>query len=144
MFSRTCEYGIRATLHIADRSLQNERVSLKYIAETIDSPEAFTAKILQQLARVGIISSIKGPNGGFEIEAGKLETLVLAEIVRAIDGESIFIGCGLGLKVCDENRPCPVHNRFKLIRNELRSMLENTKVADMARSLNDGLSFLTA
>ncbi|MET0760542.1 MAG: transcriptional regulator, partial [Flavobacterium sp.] len=47
MFSKTCEYGIRASIFIASQSYQNNRIGLKDIAKKIDSPEAFTAKILQ-------------------------------------------------------------------------------------------------
>src|SRR5690554_6544019 len=101
MFSKACEYGIRATLFIAQNSAANNRVSLKEISEKIDSPEAFTAKILQQLARNGIIISYKGPHGGFQIEKPKLETIHLNEIVDALDGDSIYNGCGLGLKECN-------------------------------------------
>ena len=65
MFSKTCEYGIRATIFIASQSYQNKRVGLRDIAKKIDSPEAFTAKILQILAKTHIIHSIKGVGGGF-------------------------------------------------------------------------------
>ena len=51
MFSKTCEYGIKATLFIAQMSQKGERVSLKDIASAIDSPSAFTAKILQTLSK---------------------------------------------------------------------------------------------
>ena len=58
MFSKACEYGIRATLYIAMNSLEDKRVSLRNIAGKIDSPEAFTAKILQQLVHHHIIHSV--------------------------------------------------------------------------------------
>ena len=63
MFSKTCEYGIRATIIIATESYQDNRVGLKEIAEKIDSPVAFTAKILQVLSRENIIHSVKGVGG---------------------------------------------------------------------------------
>ena len=68
MFSKACEYGIKATIFIASNSYEKQRVSLKEIAKEIDSPEAFTAKILQNLVRHKIINSVKGAYGGFEIE----------------------------------------------------------------------------
>lgn len=142
MFSKACEYGIRATVYIAKQSLESKRVSLVDIARQIDSPEAFTAKILQQLVRNSIISSIKGPNGGFEIEKSKLPKIKLSQIVYAIDGDSIYRGCGLGLAECSEEAPCPVHDKFKKIRNELRAMLENTSLNELALGLKKGLTFL--
>ena len=108
MFSKACEYGIRAVIYIAQKSLNEERASLKDITAEIDSPEAFTAKVLQQLAKAKIINSVKGPNGGFEIDKDEIDSIKLSEIVNALDGDSIYKGCGLGLKVCNANEPCPV------------------------------------
>ena len=142
MFSKTCEYGIKAVVFIAKTSDTQERVSLKSIAQAIDSPEAFTAKILQQLVRSNLVDSQKGPNGGFFLEAEKLDGLVLADVVNAIDGDSIYKGCGLGLKDCDETRPCPMHDEFKKIRDNLKMMLQNAKISELAFGLNEGVTFL--
>ena len=142
MFSKACEYGIRAVIHIAVASLEGNRVSLKSTAKEIHSPEAFTAKILQLLTKNEIISSIKGPNGGFEIDRKKMSEIKLIQIVSAIDGDSIFKGCGLGLKECSEIHPCPVHNKFKKIRSDLHHMLENTSIYELARNLKKGTTFL--
>lgn len=142
MFSKACEYGIRATICIAARSMQDSRVSLKDIAREIDSPVAFTAKILQQLVRNNIVDSIKGPTGGFQIEKKEIDSIKLSHIVSAIDGDSIFKGCGLGLKECSESHPCPVHHKFKKVRNELQEMLENTSIYEMATSSEIGLTHL--
>ncbi len=90
MFSKSCEYGIKATAFIAVEAERNQRVSLKAIAKAIDSPVAFTAKILQQLARTGIIDSILGATGGFEIQQSRISKITLSEIVSAIDGDKIY------------------------------------------------------
>lgn len=142
MFSKACQYGIRATLYIAESSIENQRVSLKDIAKGIDSPEAFTAKILQQLARKGIIHSVKGPSGGFEIQPEDFEKIKLIQIVSAIDGDHFFTGCGLGLKKCDENNPCPIHNEFKSVREGMKTMLSNTDIRTLANGIKSGNTFL--
>lgn len=142
MFSKACEYGIRATLYVAQQSLGGERTSLKDIAREIDSPEAFTAKILQQLARNSIIKSVKGPYGGFEISKEEMNTLKLSQIVDTIDGDKIYKGCGLGLKECNAAKPCPVHYKFLAIREDLRKMLESTSIYELATNLDTGLAFL--
>ncbi len=142
MFSKACEYGIRASIYIAGQSHKDKRVSLKDIAKEIGSPEAFTAKILQQLSKNNIIDSVKGPSGGFQIEKKKINKVKLSHIVLAIDGDSIYKGCGLGLKECSEKVPCPVHNQFKVIRTSIISMLENTNLSDLSMGLKDGLTFL--
>ena len=142
MFSKACEYGIRASIYIAEQSQLNRKVSLKQVADAIESPAAYTSKILQLLSRNKIINSDKGPTGGFSIDKLELEKIKLSTIVQAIDGNNIYIGCGLGLNKCNENKPCPVHNQFKSIRNELKIMLENTTVKSLADDFEKGLTFL--
>ncbi|MBO3098821.1 RrF2 family transcriptional regulator [Gelidibacter pelagius] len=142
MFSKACEYGIKASIYIALNSYDGNRVSLKEIAKEIDSPEAFTAKILQALVRNDIINSVKGAHGGFEIPKEEISSIKLSQIVNSIDGDSIYHGCGLGLNVCDENHPCPVHDQFKVIRNELKLMLESTNLEQLALDIKSGASFL--
>ncbi|HEU4789749.1 MAG TPA: Rrf2 family transcriptional regulator [Flavobacterium sp.] len=142
MFSKTCEYGIRATIFIASESYQNKRVGLKDIAKKIDSPEAFTAKILQILSKDNIINSIKGVGGGFEIPRETMKEIKLAQIVNALEGDRVFTGCGLGLTHCSEDHPCPMHEKFKSIRNELAFMLENTNLEELALGIKTGDTFL--
>lgn len=142
MFSKTCEYGIRATIFIASQSYQNQRVGLKDIAKKIDSPEAFTAKILQILSKDNIINSIKGVGGGFEIPRESMKEIKLAQIVNALEGDRVFTGCGLGLAHCSEDHPCPMHEKFKSIRNELAFMLENTNLEELALGIKTGDTFL--
>lgn len=142
MFSKACEYGIRATIFIASESLKNNRVGQKEIAEEIDSPVAFTAKILQKLVHRNIVSSAKGVGGGFSIEKFRMKEVKLAEIVQAIDGDSVFKGCGLGLSDCSEDHPCPVHDKFKFIKAELIAMLESTTLEELALGIKSGNTFL--
>jgi Rrf2 family iron-sulfur cluster assembly transcriptional regulator len=142
MFSKACEYGIRAATYIASQSLEARRVSLNEIAQEIDSPAAFTAKILQQLSRNRIVDSVKGASGGFEIERARIDQIKLSQIVYAIDGDNVYMGCGLGLKECNANKPCPVHDKFVQIRSDLKSMLENTSLYEMTKGLEVGLTYL--
>lgn len=142
MFSKSCEYAIRAMIYIAGQSLKGQRVSLRDIAQEIDSPVAFTAKILQQLSKSNVVSSVKGPTGGFYLSAEQLADISLARVVKAVDGDKVFKTCGLGLKDCSEKRPCPVHHKFKSIREDLCKMLDSTTVSEMALGLKSGLTFL--
>ncbi|PKP16710.1 MAG: transcriptional regulator, partial [Bacteroidetes bacterium HGW-Bacteroidetes-23] len=96
MLSKTCEYAVRATLIIAAATQEGNRISLREIARKIDSPESFTAKILQKLARNNIVDSLKGNGGGFYVSKEKLTKVTLGEIVLAIDGTALFKRCSLG------------------------------------------------
>ncbi len=116
-------------------------VSLKDIAKGTNSPEAFTAKTLQKLSRTDILNSIKGPNGGFFLSKPTSE-IMLSEIVIAIDGNEIFTGCALGLSECSETKPCPVHDKFKGIKEDLIAMCYNTSLAETSQKLADGTVFL--
>lgn len=142
MFSKACEYGIRASIFIAKNSFEGKRVSPKEISEEINSPQAFTAKILQALVANKIIESVRGAYGGFQIEKEKIAQIKLAQIVNAIDGDDIYKGCGLGLEKCNENHPCPMHDKIKDIRNGLRDMLQNTSLEELALDIKIGASFL--
>jgi Rrf2 family protein len=142
MFSKSCEYGIKAVIFIAQKSLQNERVRLDDIASAIDSPVAFTAKTLQLLSRNNIIHSVMGANGGYEIPKEKIENITLLQLVKIIDGELIYNGCGLGLTECNNDAPCPIHDDFIKVRNELKQMLQNTNILELVNNLGNGLTHL--
>ena len=142
MFSKSCEYGIRAAIYIAEQSLKGRKTGLAHVAKAIDSPEAYTSKILRQIAREKIIRSEKGPNGGFSMSSSQLDSGKLSDIIKSFDGDHIYKGCALGLKLCDEEKPCPLHHEFKGIRTKLKNMLETTYIRDLASGLEKDLTFL--
>jgi Rrf2 family protein len=142
MFSKACEYAIRAVVYIAGCSADGQRSGLKEIAQRTGSPEAFTAKILQRLSHAGLIRSMKGPGGGFEVPPELAQKVRLSDIVSAIDGDTIFTGCALGLSQCDSEKPCPLHDHFLIVREDLRAMLEGTTMHDLVGDLRSGSTFL--
>ncbi|MDP2043520.1 MAG: Rrf2 family transcriptional regulator [Algoriphagus sp.] len=141
MFSKACKYAINSMIFLATMPEGEECIGLKEIAVAINSPEAFTAKILQTLVREHLLESIKGPNGGFRIsESGR--KVSLHRVVEVVDGDSIFTGCALGLQECSEKRPCAVHHKFKAIRDHLTGMMMTTTLEDMAKGIQQGVSYL--
>lgn len=141
MFSKACEYAIRAVLYVAIRSADGTKLNIQEIAREIDSPQPFTAKILQTMVREGIISSTKGPNGGFFIKP-KSKPILLNSIVKAIDGVDILQTCVLGLKECSDKFPCPVHNEIKSSKHQLRDTLRKKSVQELADEFAGGKTFL--
>lgn len=141
MVSKTCEYGIKALLFVAQKSEVSGKVGVREIAKAIDSPEPFIAKILQDLARKGLVLSSKGPSGGFYLDKKGLKT-TLAEIVYAIDGDKLFTGCGLGLKSCSAKNPCPIHDQFVDVRKQIKTMMESTTLGDYPAALELGQKVL--
>lgn len=142
MFSKACEYALRAVLYVSIKSVNGSRLSIPEIAKEIDAPFAFTGKILQTLVREEIISSIKGPNGGFYIDP-KSKPVALSDIVKAIDGsDDVLHTCALGLKDCSDKFPCPIHGEIKIYKDRLRTVMKETTVQSLANDLSKGKTFL--
>ncbi len=142
MFSKSCKYGLRSVIFIAGQAGENKKVSLTAVASGIDSPQAFTAKILQQLTKSSIVNSTKGPYGGFFIRKEDLETILLSDVVSVFDGDSVYTGCGLGLSKCDAKSPCPLHDKFITIRANIKVMLNSSLAAILNSEAEENLMFL--
>lgn len=127
MFSKACKYAINAMIYLATLPLSHDRAGIKKISKAINSPEAFTAKILQELVKSDLLNSVKGPNGGFCLKGDPSKTFI-SQIVHSIDGDNLTTGCALGLVKCSEEHPCPVHYKFKAVRDHLTEMLMNTNL----------------
>lgn len=141
MFSKSCEYAIKAAIHICIETRHGGRLSVAEIAGAIDSPEPFTAKILQNLSRHGMVSSVKGPGGGFFIDK-HAKPIVVMDIVKLIDGPAAFERCGLGLKECNHETPCPIHNEFVSYSRKLKNLLEKKTIQELSKSIGSGKAFL--
>lgn len=142
MFSKTCEYAIRATIIIASESQLGNKVSLREIARKIDSPESFTAKILQKLAKNNLVESSKGNGGGFFVSKEMMTKVKLGHIVLAFDGDGVYNRCSLGLQDCSEFKPCPFHNQYKPIREQLKRALDFTDLTNLIAGLKIGETHL--
>lgn len=108
MLSNACKYAIRSVLYLAIHSDINTKIGVKTIAEELETPQPFLAKLLQQLTRDKLVSSTKGPNGGFYLDEQNKNNAVW-DVIKSIDGTSKFDNCFLGLSRCDNKNPCPVH-----------------------------------
>lgn len=141
MFSKACEYAIRSSIYVASQTLSGNRVSLIDVAQKIESPEAFTSKILQKLVKHNIIRSVKGPGGGFEIDINSLENIKLKVIVEAFEGD-VLNRCSLGLQECSDVQPCPFHYKYKPVKEKLLHIFENTSLGDLMKGFQDGKTYL--
>lgn len=135
MFSKSCEYAIKACIFIAQNSDDVKCVSVKEIAKGIHAPEYFVAKILQELSRKKVISSVKGPNGGFCMSEVQMNKPVL-HIVLLIDGDGLLNNCVLGLEHCSSINPCPMHHEYQKIKQRLKNMLENNSILDFKKLIS--------
>jgi Rrf2 family protein len=130
-FSKACEYAIKTMIYIRANQESGKRVGLREISSQIKSPEAFTAKILQQLVKGGLLVSLRGPQGGFEISQSNAE-ISLMDVVRIFDGDGMIRNCVLGLESCSSEHPCAVHGHFVALRDRYSNVLINTSLDDVA------------
>ncbi|MCE2961676.1 MAG: RrF2 family transcriptional regulator [Chitinophagales bacterium] len=142
MLSKSCEYALKSILYITKHSKNEVRVGAKNISDDLGIPYHFAAKLLQILAKADIISSQKGPNGGFFLTEENLKHS-LADVVRAIDGNGIFVNCILGLKTCSEIRPCPLHVEFQDIKKKITRGFEDTRLDEFQEKLLSGDYYLS-
>jgi Rrf2 family iron-sulfur cluster assembly transcriptional regulator len=108
MLSNACKYAVRAVLYLAIETDEVKKIGVKKIAEDLETPQPFLAKLLQQLNKGNLVSSTKGPHGGFYLSKKDNKNAVW-DIIVAIDGTAKFDDCFLGLSTCSDETPCPIH-----------------------------------
>ncbi|CAM1354653.1 RrF2 family transcriptional regulator [Tenacibaculum insulae] len=108
MLSNACKYAIRSVLYLSVNFTDNTKVGVKKIAEELKVPQPFLSKLLQQLTKNDLVSSSKGPAGGFYLNEKNLKNTVW-DIIKCIDGTTKFDNCFMGLSSCNDLNPCPVH-----------------------------------
>ena len=141
MLSNSSKYALKAVLYLALHTDENNKMMVKDLNERINVPKAYIAKLLQELSKRKIISSTKGPNGGFYItESNKKHTIM--EIIEIIDGKKRIEYCLLGLEDCNEKKPCPIHSFISPSRSKMIALLKSKTVDDLAKDLKLNKAFL--
>jgi len=135
IYSNACEYGIRAMVYLVGRG-EDRKILLKDIAENENIPGPFLGKVFQTLVKAGLLTSSKGPGGGYQL-AKTPEEITLYDIYCAIDGGKDLDACAVGLKDCHDEPPCPLHDTWKPIRNSIRQYLETTTLRTMSQAVTD-------
>jgi len=132
IYSKACEYAIRAMTYLARHP--NRMCLAKEISSNEEIPHYFLSKILQSLAREGLLKSTKGPGGGFQL-AKPAKSITLYHIKKAVDGVNDLEECAVGLARCNDQVPCPLHDTFQPLRQQIKQYLRETTLADMARAV---------
>ena len=137
MLSKSSKYAIRAVIFLSIHSDENNKLSPIEIARSIEIPAPFIAKILQELTKRGLISSLKGRGGGFYLtKKNKKNSLI--SIVDSIDGVDKFQECMLGLPVCSDINPCPIHHAITPLRKNLIAQLTYKTIDELASEVKVG------
>jgi len=135
LLSKSCVYGLRAALFMASKK-EEGYLPIREISNKLDISFHFLTKILQQLTSAGLLESFRGPNGGVRLTKDGKE-ISLLEIVEAIDGPDLLTECALGLPRCGEDIPCPLHEKWANTRDNIRVMLQQTSLKEMAEKAKD-------
>ena len=141
MLSKSTEYAIRALVYISLQNLTGRRPLITEISKEIESPQAFTAKILQILSRHRLVCSTKGRGGGFYFDDRNIN-ISIYDVINVMEGDDLFYKCGFGLKNCDDNNPCPLHNRYKAVRDNYYRIVKEESIASLAKRIYDGVAVL--
>ncbi len=135
MLGKTTEYALRALVYVYMQNIKGKRPGYKEISKEIDSPEQFTAKVLQNLARAELVSSVKGRGGGFFFDE-PTNPITLFKVIEAVEGKEYFSKCGFGLKRCDANNPCPLHDNYAPVREAFYEMVNKMTIQSLANKIN--------
>lgn len=141
MLSNSSKYALKALIYLALHTDENNKMMAKDISERINVPKAYMAKLLQGLAKRNIISSAKGPKGGFYSNpSNKNRTLI--EVIEVIDGKRKLESCIIGLEDCNEQKPCPLHSLISPSKSKMTAILESTTINDLSKDLELNKVFL--
>jgi len=141
MLARNTVYAIRALVYIQLKNWEDVRPGVSEIAREIEAPEAYLAKILQILTRRRIINSRKGRGGGFHFPDDQ-DTPTLYHVILVMEGDACFKKCGFGFKDCNDVNPCPLHEHYMKIRENLLTLAQSETIASISRKIVDGKAFL--
>jgi Rrf2 family protein len=129
MLSKSCEYGLRATLYLSTVEAEGY-VPIGTISDELDISFAFLTKIFQKLNDAGLLESKRGPKGGVSLTR-PADSVTLYEIVVAIDGDDLFEQCVLGLPGCGEAEPCPLHDHWSEEKTRIEDVFRSTTLSEL-------------
>jgi Rrf2 family protein len=127
--SKKTDYGLLALNYLASEAPAGV-ASARVIAEKYEIPVELLAKVLQQMARVGLVAAQKGAHGGYKLGRAA-STITLADIVEAIDGPLAITACGRNDDPCDQYGSCTVRDPLSRVKDKILTVLQTTTLAEM-------------
>jgi len=128
-------YGLRATVFLAKKK-QGDYVTIREISDELGISFHFLTKVLQRLTKSELLESYKGPNGGVKLARPAAE-ITFMDVVISIDGNTIIDDCALGLPGCGILKPCPLHDQWSVLKQNMLKMMRNVTMADIANGSNE-------
>ena len=127
--TRAGEYAVRSVLYLASQG-QGVVCNRKRIANAMDIPTQFLAKIAQQLAHAGLIEIVQGSKGGLRLLKTP-EKVSLLDVVEAVIGEIFLNDCLLKPESCNRRNACAAHMVWQKARRQLRATLRDASFAKL-------------
>jgi len=128
---RESEYALEGLLALAKKPT-GATMLLRDIAAAGAVPESFLSKIFQKLARAGVLQSSRGAVRGYSL-GRRPKNIRVKEVFVAIEGSELFERCLFWNDRCAEADPCPMHARWKPVRQQVMDMMEETSLADLLK-----------
>ncbi len=141
ILSRTSQYAIQALIYIATQP-RGVPILNRTVAEHLSVPPAYLAKIMQSLCRGNLLYSFRGRQGGFCLREG-CEKVNLMQILTMVEGPDITESCVIGLKICEDESACPMHEKWKPIKTRIVELMRKQTLAKLASAVNSGKYRLT-
>ncbi|MFW6275590.1 MAG: RrF2 family transcriptional regulator [bacterium] len=141
MLAKGTEYAVRALVYVQLKNWEQKRPGLGEIAKEIEAPAAYSAKILQTLTRHQLLESMKGRGGGFFFNDNQ-SNLTLYDVIHVMEGDALFRKCGFGLKNCNDLNPCPLHDKYKQVRDGFYEIVKTETIHSLAERIFHGEAFL--
>lgn len=132
MISQTAEYALRAVVFLAENDAVAP-VHVGDVAAALGTPRNYLSKILHVLARDGVLSSMRGPGGGFRLAIGP-DRLRLARIIGLFDATPDRRRCVLGRPRCSDASPCGAHALWKDVADRVTTFFHDTTIGDVLAS----------
>lgn len=130
ILSQTAVYALQAVMYLAEAGTE-ELARVDDIAEALDVPRNYLSKILHNLVREGLLSSARGPRGGFRLSVDASD-LTLERVIDPFGEVVERSPCLLGRPRCIDANPCAAHERWKGVSSAVRAFFRNTTVEQLA------------
>jgi Rrf2 family protein len=128
--TKKADYGLMALKYLAEQPEGSAR-SAKEIAEAYHIPPPLLAKILQTLARAGLLASHAGTNGGYALARPSTEISAF-EVIRAIDGPLFITSCITIHGTCDLAGHCTIKEPLRKVNDSIKELLSGIRISDLA------------
>jgi Rrf2 family protein len=130
--TKKADYGLMALKYLAEHSSQPS-LSARDIAQAYHIPPQLLAKILQRLAKVGILRSHAGMSGGYSLLKNPRDISAF-EVIHAIDGPLFITSCGTSDSSCDLTDSCTIKEPLARVNDSISDLLRRISISDLAES----------